>query len=100
MSGTVGSPVSQLLARLDQFTGAELVHLNHLVVERLRLIRQVRDHQAMIQFRVGQRVGFTTSGGRTVRGILTRYNRKSVSILSEQGESWTVTPSLIRAAVD
>jgi hypothetical protein len=97
MSDAVGSPVSQLLARLDQFTEEELVHLNRLVVERLRLIRQVRDHQAMIQFRVGQRVTFTTSAGRTVRGVLTRYNRKSVSVLSEQGQSWTVAPSLIRA---
>jgi len=97
MSDALGSPTSQLLARLDQFTEEELVHLNRLVVERLRLIRQVRDHQAMIQFRVGQRVAFTTSAGQTVRGVLTRYNRKSVSVLSEKGQAWTVAPSLIRA---
>ncbi len=91
------SPVSQILARLDQFTEEELVHLNRLVVERLRLMRQVRDHQAMIQFRVGQRVSFAMANGRVVRGVLTKYNRKSVGVLTDQGESWTVAPGLLRA---
>ena len=92
-----GSPLTEVLARLDTFTEAELVHLNRLVVERLRLIRQVHDHRAMIQFRVGQRVAFTAAGGRVVRGVLTRYNRKSVSVLADTGEAWTVAPTLIRA---
>ncbi len=96
MADAATSPVSQILARLDQFTEEELVHLNRLVVERLRLMRQVRDHQAMIQFRVGQRVAFTTGGGQHVRGVLTRYNRKSVSVLSDVGQSWTVAPGLLR----
>lgn len=89
--------VSQLVTRLDEFTEAELIHLNRLIVERLRLIRDVHDHKAMIQFRIGQRVSFTARGGRVVRGVLTRYNRKSVSVLAETGEAWTVAPGLVRA---
>jgi hypothetical protein len=96
MADATPSPVSQILARLDQFTEAELVHLNRLVVERLRLMRQVRDHQTMIQFRVGQRVAFTTGSGEHVRGVLTKYNRRSVTVLADVGQSWTVAPGLLR----
>jgi len=97
MSEQFSPPVAQVLARLEEFTEEELHHLNRLIVERLRLMHQVKAHRAMTQFRVGQRVQFNTNTGRIVRGILTKYNRKSVSILSDQGESWTVAPSLLRA---
>jgi hypothetical protein len=89
--------VSQMLARIDEFTEEELVHLNHLIVERLRLMHQVRTHQAMTKFRVGQRVQFTSRQGRVVKGILTKYNRKSVTVITDSGESWTVAPSFLIA---
>lgn len=97
MSAPGDALISQMLTRLDQFTEEELIHLNRLIVERLRLMRQVRDHQAMIQFRVGQRVMFTSSDGRLVRGMLTRYNRKSVSLISDEGMRWNVSPGILRA---
>jgi hypothetical protein len=97
MSEAFSPLVTQVLKRLDEFTEEELVHLNRLIVERLRLMQQVKAHQTMTQFRVGQRVQFTASNGRVVSGTLTRYNRKSVSVVSDQGESWTVAPSLLRS---
>ena len=76
----------------------ELHHLNRLIVERLRLMQQVKAHRAMTQFRVGQRVKFGSSTGRVVSGVLTKYNRKSVTVITEQGESWTVAPTLLQSA--
>jgi hypothetical protein len=96
MAETYSQPTAMLLAHLDEFTEEELRHLNRLIVERLRLMHQVKAHKAMTQFRVGQRVQFTASTGRVVTGVLTKYNRKSVSIVTEQGESWTVAPTLLR----
>jgi hypothetical protein len=88
--------LTQLAAKLDEFTEEELLHLNHLIVERLRLMRQIGAHQAMTQFRIGQRVRFNDSGGRPVTGTLTRYNRKSVTVIADDGGHWTVSPSFLR----
>jgi hypothetical protein len=98
MAETYSKPTAMLLAHMDEFTEEELRHLNRLIVERLRLMHQVKAHKAMTQFRVGQRVQFTAGTGRVVTGVLTKYNRKSVSVVTEQGESWTVAPTLLRSA--
>ncbi|HSV13816.1 MAG TPA: hypothetical protein VLI90_06125, partial [Tepidisphaeraceae bacterium] len=88
---------SQFIAKLDHFTEEELVHLNRLIVERLRIMRDIGAHQAMTQFRIGQRVSFTDPRGREVGGVLTRYNRKSVSVIADDGTQWTVSPALLHA---
>lgn len=90
--------ISEVLARLEQFTEEELVHLNQLIVERLRIMQHVRAHNAMIQFRIGQRVKFTDNTGQEVRGTLTKYNRKSVTVVTDDGMQWTVSPSLLQPA--
>ncbi len=92
------SPLAtQILAHLDDFTEAELHHLNRLIVERLRLMQQVKAHGAMIKFRIGQRVQFDSPSG-VVVGVLTKYNRKSVSVRTDHGTSWTVSPTFLRPA--
>ena len=98
MSETYSKPTTMLLQHLDEFTEDELIHLDRLIVERLRLMHQVKAHRAMTQFRVGQRVQFGSSSGRVVTGILAKYNRKSVTVVTEQGESWTVAPTLLQPA--
>ncbi len=52
----------------------------------------------MTQFRVGQRVKFTTTDGRLITGVLTKYNRKSVGMVSDTGEQWKVSPSFLQPA--
>ncbi len=81
---------------LDQLTEDELIDLNHRVVERLRLLEQMRAHGAMMQFSIGQRVSFD-SDGRSVSGVLTRYNKKTVTVISDDGRRWNVSPGLLRA---
>jgi hypothetical protein len=83
---------------IDHLTEAELIDLNHCIVERLRLIRQVHAHKAMLEFRIGDRVTFEPDGGRPVFGILTRYNKKSVTVITEEGQRWTVSPRFLRLA--
>jgi hypothetical protein len=93
---------------IDHLTEAELLDLNHRIVQRLRLITQVHAHKAMLEFRIGDRVAFdprtiTTlrsvpRGGAPVFGILTRYNRKSVTVVTDDGHRWNVSPSFLRRA--
>jgi hypothetical protein len=76
---------------LSQLTEAELVDLNRRIVERLRMIRQVHAHVKMLEFTIGERVWFQTDV-RKVEGVLVRYNKKSVTVVTDDGEHWNVAP--------
>ena len=81
---------------IDKLSEEELVDLNHRVVERLKFIRQARVHHAMLQFRIGELVSFEPEGRGRLRGVITRYNKKSVSVLTPDGQLWRVSPGFLR----
>jgi len=83
---------------IDRLTEAELIDLNRRVVERLRLLQQMRAHQRMLEFRIGDRVAFQADGRGAVEGMLTRYNRKSVTVITDDGHQWNVAPGLLTRA--
>lgn len=85
---------------IDKLTEAELIDLNHRIVERLRLLNQMRAHSKMLDFRIGDRVSFQPDGHPLVTGMLTRYNKKTVTVITDTGQRWNVTPSLLRRAED
>jgi len=80
---------------IDQLTEAELIDLNNRIVERLRFLSQMRAHAQMLKFKIGDRVIFRPDGRDVVVGMLTRYNKKTVTVISEDGEKWNVSPTLI-----
>jgi hypothetical protein len=61
---------------IDKLTEEELIDLNHRVVERLRFLEQMP----------------------TVTGTLTKYNKKTVTVISDDGHRWNVSPSFLRKA--
>ena len=83
---------------IDRLTEAELVDLNHRIVERLRFWSQMRAHAQMLEFKIGDRVSFDPDGRPTVTGMLTRYNRKSVTVITDDGLRWNVAPRFLRKA--
>jgi hypothetical protein len=83
---------------IDKLTEAELVDLNNRVVERLRFLSQMRAHDHMLQFRIGDRVTFQPAGHPMVVGMLTRYNRRTVTVITDSGQRWNVAPALLRRA--
>jgi hypothetical protein len=85
---------------LDKLSEAELVDLNNRILARLRFLRDRRAHAAMLEFRVGDRVEFRPDGHLPVIGILTRYNKKTVTVITDSGERWNVAPSLLRRVDD
>lgn len=82
---------------IDRMSEAELVALNRRVVERLRFLQQAREHVAMLRFGIGDRVRFEREDGVVVRGVVTRYNKRTVSLIASDGLQWKVSPSLLRA---
>ena len=85
---------------IDRLTEQELVDLNHRIVERLRFLNQMRAHESMLEFRIGDRVSFEPEGRPVVFGMLTRYNRKTVTVITDGGQRWNVAPALLRCVVD
>lgn len=81
---------------IDTLTEAELIDLNNRIVERLRFLSQMRAHGQMLQFKIGDRVSFQPEGHPSVVGMLTRYNRRSVTVITDSGQRWNVAPTLLR----
>ena len=81
---------------IDQLTESELIHLNEKIIQRLRMIRQMRAHVQMLGFQIGEKVWFQVETGESVRGIVARYNKKSVTVVSDGGQRWTVSPGFLR----
>jgi|ERR1043166_6596315 hypothetical protein len=85
---------------IDNLTEAELIDLNNRIVERLRFMHQARSHKRMLDFKIGDRVSFQPEGRGTIIGILTRYNKKTVTIITDTGERWNVAPVFLRKVAE
>jgi len=80
---------------IDKLTEPELIDLNHRIVARLRFLGQMRAHVEMLDFRIGDRVTFQPTGHGPLTGMLTRYNKKTVTVITDDGRQWNVSPSLL-----
>ncbi|HUB12284.1 MAG TPA: hypothetical protein VMB34_10025 [Acetobacteraceae bacterium] len=83
---------------IDRLSEQELIDLNHCIVARLRVLRDMRAHVGMLEFRIGDRVTFHPPGRERLAGILTRYNRKTVTVIADDGMQWNVAPSFLAKA--
>ncbi len=84
---------------IDKLTEPELIDLNHRIVARLRFLSQMRAHAEMLEFRIGDRVAFQSPGQGSVEGMLTRYNKKTVTVITDDGRQWNVSPNFLSKVV-
>ena len=80
---------------IDKLTEAELVDLNNRIVARLRFLNHMRAHSQMLEFKIGDRVAFQPDARPEMVGVLTRYNKKTVTIITDSGQRWNVSPVLL-----
>ena len=83
---------------IDKLTEADLIDLNNRVVARLNFLRQMRAHAHMLDFSIGEKVQFQPDGHPLLAGIISKYNRKTVTVITENGQQWNVAPSFLRKA--
>ena len=83
---------------IDKLNEDELIDLNNRIVARLRFLNQMRAHSQMLDFRIGDRVTFQPEGRPALVGIITRYNKKTVTVITDSGQHWNVAPGLLRKA--
>ena len=82
------------ISRLDE---SELRELNHRIVQRLRFLQQARAHYNMLEYNIGEKVQFQSPEGHTIRGMVSRFNRKTVTIITDDGSQWNVSPGFLHA---
>jgi len=80
---------------IDKLTEKELIDLNHRIMERLKFLESMRAHNEMLEFSVGEKVRFHPPGRGEVVGVLVKYNKKTVTVLTEEGQRWNVSPHLL-----
>jgi len=84
---------------IDQLTVDELIALNHRIVERLKFLNTMQAHHDMMAFNIGSRVSFDTRQGRQL-GTLTKFNRKTVTVVTDNGHRWNISPHLLSKVKD
>lgn len=80
---------------IDSLSYSELIALNRKIVERLKFLDSMHVHKEMMQFSPGDQVCFEPPGQGTLFGILMKYNKKTVTVITESGQKWNVAPQLL-----
>ena len=84
---------------IDQLTFDELVALNNRIVERIQFLEHTQAHLDMIAFNLGARISFDSQYGRQL-GTLVKFNRKTVTVVGDDGRQWRISPQLLSIVKD
>ena len=80
---------------LEELSYEELIGLNRAIVERLKFLDSVQTQNEMMQFSPGEKVCFQASANRVVVGTLVKYNKKTVTVVTDDGEKWNISPHFL-----
>jgi hypothetical protein len=53
----------------------------------------------MLEFRIGDRVSFHPQSRPRLEGMLTRYNKKTVTVITDDGQHWNVSPHFLSKVI-
>ena len=73
----------------------DLRFLNRRIVERLKLIAQARSTALMSRFNIGDRVKFQAPSSEWKSGIVQKLNKKTATIMTDDGQRWNVSPGFL-----
>ncbi|MFK7859256.1 MAG: hypothetical protein AB8B64_10555 [Granulosicoccus sp.] len=80
---------------VDSLNSSQLQTLNGLICDRLDYLRNLDTLKSMNQFEMGDYIQFTDKQGQVQTGQITKFNRKTISILSSEGKKWNVSPQML-----
>lgn len=85
---------------IDSLTYDELIELNQKIVARLHFLDSMHTHKEMMQFNPGDQVCFEPPGREKIFGTLVKYNKKTVTVITDSGQKWNVSPYLLSKVKD
>ena len=80
---------------IDHLSVDELVTLNHHIIERLKMLESLEAHKSMMQFHPGARVSFDSPSGERLSGTVMKFNRKTVTVVTDNSQRWNISPHLL-----
>jgi len=80
---------------IDNLSEEELIELNHKIVARLKFLETMHTHKEMMQFSPGEQISFEPPGRGRQIGTLIKFNKKTVTVITETGQKWNVSPHLL-----
>jgi hypothetical protein len=86
--------------KIDHLSIDELVALNHRIIERLKMLESLEAHQSMMQFHPGVRVSFDSPHSGRLSGTVMKFNRKTVTVVTDNGQRWNISPHLLSPVKD
>ena len=86
------------MMNIDHLSEEELIHLNRRVVERLKVLEQMRALQSMVKLHIGQR-SFDPDG-RMRAGTIVKFNHKTVVVRTDDHLQWKVAPHYLKPLVE
>lgn len=85
---------------LDELSYDELLDLNERIIERLKILDAADAINAMMKLNVGAKVCFESSKQGMQVGTLIKFNQKTVTVLTDEGRRWKVSPQMLSPIVE
>lgn len=86
----------KIIEQMEKLNESQLMHLNHIIVERLKLISNAKALRELAKFNLGDTVSFDNYG-ETVRGRIIKINQKTVTLITlDNKHKWKVAPVFLR----
>ena len=86
---------------IDGLSYDELLDLNDRIIARLKHLDAANAINAMMNFNLGAKVCFDAGKHGIQVGILTKFNQKTVTVLTDGGRrSWKVAPQMLSPVIE
>lgn len=92
----IGNDVKSFINLMDL---DELIKLNKYVVKRIRLISDTKVMEKVQDFELLENVYFFDDSGNRVDGTVIRLNKKTVTIKTDSGMKWRVSPHFLKRSI-
>jgi preprotein translocase subunit YajC len=79
---------------IENLSLEELMGFHYKILKRIHQLRKMKLYEDLQKFDVGDRVSFKGRGEDILTGTVIRVNQKSLSIKTDQGTMWYVSPAL------
>jgi len=77
----------------------ELLELKHLITRRLQHLDSLNSGIKKELFQLGDQINFSHPINGRMTGILLKHNEKTVTIVTDSGQHWDVSPHLLKKVV-
>jgi len=73
----------------------ELVKLNDYIYKRIKFLGENMVYEKLQEFEILDKVSFVDNAGNILKGTVVRLNKRTVTVKSDEGRVWLISPFLL-----